>query len=220
MFKKLIVIFTLLFPVHASKVCFKKRNSPNKVKRTFSDLLLKNESILVLKSSNCVLLDMSEERINLFKDMMNKSFAIVSRSTSSRMCRMKLKEVEKKKLENSKVNIGKKIFFTHESNKNFKTTIRSLLSVEGRASRISVNNEDLYIRCKILPNHYELTFSLTNLFNIQFSSTVNLSRDRWLNVGQISRDLGSKKRGVSINSGLKYQNTADLEVKDYFLSVE
>jgi hypothetical protein len=211
---------TLAQALEVRRFCFKQPRA-EVVYRSIKDFLLPKDNTEVM--GDCLEVAGTQERLDFIETLISKQFTysrpdLAGDSAGVRHCQI---EIEKNSNSNSNTRIVALGDDTDIRDK-LKTAegkeVSSLVLRPGKSGSFQYIDKQLQIICNLRAEKFELEFSFMHLRG-GMSTSVVLSAGEKMNVASVVKDLNSKNRDISINSGLSNVETTGADQTEYFISV-
>lgn len=209
----------------ASTYCFERSESLFKVKTELKKIMLSDEDVIIDTKSNCIETAVRPYREGLISKFLRLNYNTkpeLSRKSqiSGQLCRFHLKKTEMTEKKLDKLDIGKNNRASTTTTNEKVLSSREILVSEGRVGLLTIDDENIYVKCEKYSSNYGVDFSLTSEFAQSLTTSITVVKGEWVNISTIRNDLSQKSNTKSLSHGIEYKKQIGEKTINYFVSIQ
>lgn len=222
---KLISILMMSVNLWASTYCFERSESLFKIKKDLKNIMLNDEDVVIDTKSNCIETAVRPYREGLVSKYLRLNYNIkpeLSRKSqiSGQLCRFHIKKSELIEKKTNEVNVGKNNRLSSTATDEKILSSREIIVSEGRVGLLTVDDENIYVKCEKYSSNYGVELSLSSDFSQSITTSVTMVKGEWINISTIKDDLSRKSNTKSLSHGIDYRKQTGEKTINYFVSIK
>ena len=171
----------------ASTYCFERSESLFTIKNNLKKIMLPDEDVIIDTKSNCLETAVRPYRESLISKYLRMNYSmrpeLAKKSRiSGQLCRFHIKKNDSLSKIEDKLNLGTKNNFEKSQVSETSSSVREILVSEGRVGLLTIEDENIYVKCEKYAETFGIELSLTSEFSQGLTTSLTLAKGEWINI--------------------------------------